>query len=632
MSKNRSNSNLVLPLAILGVFASPFLYFAVLMVVFKAQCGAALKPETWIPMLAFLFTNDSSTVSTPGVQCTPSASAIWFSLLGTIALIIGVVWYAIYRRNRYKQSDEFFIKDVSHRDGIARGPEVRANFGSRRTLKKADTIRPSMGKKKVTQESSSSELQGNSTKSEVQEAKPRCTDVALWAGTSAGSDVWMLLEESILLIGAPRSGKGVHLVIPMILDSPGAVITTSTRADNYANTHLGRKEKGSKVTLFDPQGLTGQQSTLKWSPIAGCENPLTAQQRADSLISATGLGKGGSNEEWRAPAVLILQALLHAAAVGNQGIDELIRWGNDMSAARQAVEILKSNPRAAKGWGGALSDVIEGDAKMSSSKWFGVSNVMLGLTVPQVREVMNPRTPEETFDIDDFILNRGTLYLVGTKTGGGSVGAFLIAMLDAITERAREIAAKLPGNRLDPPMTLVLDEIANIAGSWPGLATLMADGGGVGIVPVPVFQSMAQARNHWGVEAAASIFDASTVKILLGGSANNEDLRQFSTLIGTREVNKQSETWGSGQSSKSSQSQEVDVLTVAELRRIPFGYGLMLGRTGRPAFLQMKGYWKRKDADQIKASKAAYDPSALEAIEAKAASENEERLEREKVY
>lgn len=524
--------------------------------------------------------------------CYAQGPAFWVpvAVLFVIAVAIAVTIYLLV--DRYKQSDKYFVKQLKLREGIAKSPEIARFFGGRRALKMGKTIRPSLveGKKKV------------------KDAK----EVAFKVGVSMLRDVWLILEESILLIGAPRSGKGVHVVIAAIVDSPGAVVTTSTRADNYAATYKVREANGSKVTLFDPQGLTGQKTTLKWSPITGCEKPLTAQQRANSLISASGLGKGGSNEEWRAPAVLILQSLLHAAAVGHRGMDDLIRWGNDMGAAREAVDVMTNSPRAAQGWAGALSDVIDGDAKLAGSKWFGVSNVMVGLSVPEIREVMDPLHESEMFNIDEFILGRGTLYLVGTKTGGGSVGAFLIAMMDSITERAREMAAKLPGNRLDPPMTLVLDEIANMAGAWPGLTTLMADGGGIGIVPIPVFQSLSQARDNWGLEASKSIFDAATVKILLGGSSSKEDLDIFSSLMGTREITKESTSYGKDHTSYSEQRQDIAVLAVDELRRVPFGYGIMFGRTSRPVFLELQGYWKRKDAKQIGESKKSYDPAVAQ--------------------
>src|SRR5699024_10526673 len=84
------------------------------------------------------------------------------------------------------------------------------------------------------------------------------------------------------LIGPPRSGKGLHLLIGAILDAPGPVVTTSSRADNYAATAAIRRSRGP-VALFDPQGLTDTPTTLKWSPITRCEVPRVANQRAACL-------------------------------------------------------------------------------------------------------------------------------------------------------------------------------------------------------------------------------------------------------------------------------------------------------------------------------------------------------------
>src|SRR5699024_12713474 len=122
----------------------------------------------------------------------------------------------------------------------------------------------------------------------------------------------------------------------------------------------------------------------------------------------------------------------------------------------------------------------------------------------------------KSFNSDDCLDQNGTLYVLVTKSGGSSAGPFLFPMMDAITEGARELAAKNPGNRLDPPLSLVLDEIANIS-VWPGLTQLMSDGGGVGISVFAVFQSLAQARNEWGTEQATALFDSATIKAQLGG-------------------------------------------------------------------------------------------------------------------
>ena len=58
---------------------------------------------------------------------------------------------------------------------------------------------------------------------------------------------------------------------------------------------------------------------------------------------------------------------------------------------------------------------------------------------------------------------------------------------------------------MDPPCGLFLDEVANI-GPLPQLPALMSFAGGTGIFLVAVLQSMAQARNRWGRDAAEMLW------------------------------------------------------------------------------------------------------------------------------
>lgn len=52
---------------------------------------------------------------------------------------------------------------------------------------------------------------------------------------------------------------------------------------------------------------------------------------------------------------------------------------------------------------------------------------------------------------------------------------------------------------------------------------------------MPVLQSLAQARDKWSENQAGAIWDASIVKIILGGASNSKDLQDLSTLIGERD-------------------------------------------------------------------------------------------------
>src|SRR5699024_9801420 len=235
-------------------------------------------------------------------------------------LVGGVGAVIVVALMQYLQSDKYFIRDLQGRDGIARAPEVRKAVGTKATRKLVGKVRPSL-------------------------SRPSPDQGALKLGASAGVPVWAALEESICLIGPPRSGKGLHLLIGAILDAPGPVVTTSSRADNYAATAAIRRKRGP-VALFDPQGLTDTPTTLKWSPITGCEVPRVANQRAASLIGASGLAASSSKQELQAPATNTMECLLHAAALDNRTVDELMRWRNKPAEAKEAVKILSEQPRA----------------------------------------------------------------------------------------------------------------------------------------------------------------------------------------------------------------------------------------------------------------------------------------------
>ena len=570
------------------------------------RCGSFTTLPSNLQPLGFLNPSspaDASVYGTTAAGCGPESGAVlvWMILLVVLAVGVGVtVWKLVHD---WKLSDEYFVKDVMGRDGLAKIKEIKNTVGEKKILERAKSIRPTLG-------------------------RPSVEDASIRIGHVLSQAVLVSCEESIVLVGPPRSGKGFHLLISAILDAPGSCITTSTRADNYAATRELRS-KGGPCTLFDPQGLTGAKSSLKWSPITGCERPEVAARRASSLIGSSGLGKSGSNQEWAGAAISILQSLLHAAALGGHSVDELYLWGTAPTTARTAQKILLEHPDAAFGWGQSLKSILDGDPKMLGSRWFGVEGALAGLAVPLVRETLKPAGPAEELVPAKFIRDRGTLYLIGTKSGGGAMAPFLIAMMDEITETAREMAIRLPGNRLDPPLSLVLDEIANMSSSWPGLVTLMSDGGGLGISPLVVLQSLAQARGGWGAEEAQAVFDSATVKIQLGGSGNEKDLESFVKLLGTRAVEEGSVTHTADGYSSSTSKREKDVMTVSELRRLPFGYGLFVGRNGRPFLLKMTRWIDRPDAPDIKAGIRKFSSSLLVELTDSTAAGTQERISEE---
>src|SRR6218665_1863774 len=191
--------------------------------------------------------------------------------------------------------------------------------------------------------------------------------------------------------------------------------------------------------------------------------------------------------------------------------------------------------------------------------------------------------------------------------------ALVAVLVEDIVETSRHLAAASPGARLDPPLLLALDDIANLS-ALPSLPTLMAEGGGSGITPLPVFQSLAQARSRWNENAATVIWDAAIVKIILGGGSHNRELTDISTLLGERdELTLSTSTDRGGGKSWQQSVRRVPIVPADVLRTLPFGTAIVLLRTARPIVASFAPWTSRPDADQLRADRAAVESDLIRA-------------------
>lgn len=452
--------------------------------------------------------------------------------------------------------------------GTASKAEVLQAAGSRAVTRRARHARPSL-------------------------RHPHPREVGYLMGRSRGAQAWASVEDSILVVGPPRSGKGLHLVIPMVLDAPGAVVTTSTRPDNYTATHAARRALGP-VAVFDPQGLApGAPDGLRWSPVRGCDVPQVAMIRARGLAAGTGMSRTTDGGDfWQAQTETVLRALLHAAALDGRAPRDLYRWSLDPAAVTEAITILARSD-AAPGWDNALEQAANSDPRTRDSIWLGVRQALSALADPRVLDAVTPRDGEE-FDPGRFLRGRGTLYVLGTASGAGAAAPLVAALVEDMVETARRMAAASPGARLDPPLLLALDEIGNLA-PLPSLPALMSEGGGSGVTTLAVLQSLSQARDKWGEQQAGTLWDAAIAKVILGGGSNARDLTDLTTLIGERdeELTTVSRDHYGGRSTSSS-VRRVAVMDTSRLRTLPFGTGVLLLRTAPPVVLDLVPWTARR--------------------------------------
>jgi type IV secretory pathway TraG/TraD family ATPase VirD4 len=307
------------------------------------------------------------------------------------------------------------------------------------------------------------------------------------------------------------------------------VVATSTRGDLLRFCGGWREQlaarRGGRVYVYDPFGSEPGVTGLRWSPLAGCADPTVCYRRVAAMtgVVARGITDG---EHWRVGASVILRGMFHAAALAGAGMVEVRRWLATQDI-RPAADILRSVDTPAAGWGDDLQ-AIERVGERERGSFYSVARNCLDATA---EPTVLASTGATDLDLDQFLTSSSTLYVVGPSHYQDVAAPLIVGLVDSIAQRAAELAARSPTGRLDPPLLLALDEVANIA-PLRSLPALVSEGGGRGIVTLWAAQSLAQLRARYGADEQQAILTATTAKLIFGGMSNGADLRDISGWAG----------------------------------------------------------------------------------------------------
>lgn len=413
------------------------------------------------------------------------------------------------------------------------------------------------------------------------------SDCGYRVGSFWGIDLWLRIEDPTIVIGPSRSGKGLFLVLNWILSAPGALITTSSKLDNALVTMLERERQGSKCWMFAP-GIDGSEHvgrTVRWDPVDGCVDERTLVRRIRSLIPSDSFSGSTSNGgHWDTLGQQLAAHLFHGAACAGASVDKIWDWVSNPQRALEAVRAIREHEDGLLEHARHLETVINMPAEQRATQWGVLPTVLAFLESRDARAWMIPDPEKDRFDPVEFVLEQQTVYLVGDKqTTGGYTRIIdgLLAELDYVT---KGIADASPGNRLDPPVSYILDELGNF--EYQGLYELITAGGGRGRVVHAVFQSKEQ-LTQWGTENARTMWDAAVAKIILPGGSDEDELRKLSSLIGELWVRRESHSWGAGPASVQVSEEKRAILEPNEIREMKSGYGLLFYRNLKPVIAHL---------------------------------------------
>lgn len=354
-------------------------------------------------------------------------------------------------------------------------------------------------------------------------------------------------ETAVLVLGPPRRGKSSGVVIPSVLMAPGAVVSTSTKPDVLSATAAARSRFGH-VWIFDPTGsvdlrsLPGGVRQLRWSPLDSAREWPSARRLAAAMVGASPAAAGVRGEShWTSRAGALLGPMLYAAATAGLEVRDVVSWvlAGDIDLPRLILD------QAANPTDGARSDPDAGLAlevlagvqqaadQERQSIWSAASDVIDVYTTHAALTAAS----NANWSAERFVESSDTIYIAASAEHQKAVAPLVVALVEAIRDAqyARHRAATLHRESHGAPVTLALDEVANVA-PIASLPALVSEAGGQGLHVLAAVQDLSQVRGRWGVEVADGFLSLFQHVVVLGGIRDTRTLDAVSKICGDTDV------------------------------------------------------------------------------------------------
>lgn len=430
--------------------------------------------------------------------------------------------------------------------------------------------------------------------------------LAVAIGRIGKKTLYKSYEDFTIIFMGPRSNKTSAVAVPRILSAPGAVVCTSNKPDLWILTG-GLREQVGPIYAFDPGNIAYAPQTWWWNIIGHIKALKHAVKIADSFIDDAGGAASDQADPYFTPTArnLISWTML-AAALDGKNMRHVLEWIITFSPEPQSILAKHGKRRESLAYAGLLE--LPNDTKGGVYGGAGTAlaciqdeDTLRWITPPESWET--PPTgaaPIEEIDLWSlYAYDDGkapTLYLM-SQEGSASAGPVLAAMVDRIFELG-DLAASAYGGRVDPPITIVLDECANIC-KIKGLPDLASHLGSKSICVDAIFQSESQAMAVWGEKKYRALWSASTVRICGAGLQDPDFAKKLSDLIGTHKVRETNTSSGRGGYSTSDHLVREPIMPPEDIAALKKKHALLIRQESKPVLMDLIPWYNEPESGNI---------------------------------
>ena len=435
-------------------------------------------------------------------------------------------------------------------------------------------------------------------------------ELACLVGRVGRTRIYKSWEDFTIVFMGPRSNKTSAVAVPRILSAPGAVVATSNKPDLWILTAALRSEVGP-VYAFDPGRIAYLPQTWWWDILEQVVTLNDARELATHFVNDSG---GGSSSQSRQDPFFaptgrnVVSWMMLAASRQTLSMRDVLRWIDTFSDEPKDILHDHRETRAALALGAVLEMPHETRGGVFGQAATALASIqdeetLRWITPPQTWE----RPPDCTIEKLDlwslFAYEDGhapSLYLM-SQEGTSSAGPVVAAIVARIF-RLGDLAASAHGGRVDPPMTVVLDECANICRieALPDLASHL---GSKSICVDAIFQSEDQAISVWGRDRYGALWSAATVRIAGAGLQDPGFAKKLSEMVGTHKVLETNHSRGSGGSTLSDHHVREAIFPPEDVAAMKKTNALLIRQGSKPVLIDLMPWYDEPDSDNIESLK-----------------------------
>nr|WP_183423842.1 type IV secretory system conjugative DNA transfer family protein [Luteibacter sp. Sphag1AF] len=371
-------------------------------------------------------------------------------------------------------------------------------------------------------------------------------------GKKGGRLVRLDGQQFVILAAPTRSGKGVSVVVPNLLEYGESIVVLDIKQENFQLTSGWRASQGQKVYLFNPFAEDGK--THRWNPLGLV--PEGHDERIAALMSiAAALYPDASADQkfWVSHARNAFMAFtLWLFETRAKGVDDGVSPGACVAPTLGAVyrlssgngSDLKNHFQRMSLTPGLSANARSAFANLLSQEKETFSSIMGSFQEPLnawINPTLDAATSCNDFDLRDVRKQKMTIY-IGIQPNKLAESRLIVNLF--FSQLIQENTRTLPQNDSDLKYQcmLLMDEFTAI-GKVEIISSAIAYIAGYNLRLVPVIQSMSQLNAVYGHENARTIITNHALQIIFA-PREQQDAVEYSDMLGYQTVKREQVTRG----------------------------------------------------------------------------------------